>query len=72
MSYVYRPASVSFWPYVFRTITRARMRSLLTVVGVAVSMALFAFVRSMDEGMTRLQASINQSDMLIVFERNTF
>ena len=72
MSNNYRPASLSFWPYILKTITRSRVRSLLTIVGVAISMGLFAFVRSMDAGMERLDRSMKQDNTLIIFERNTF
>jgi putative ABC transport system permease protein len=57
--------------YVFATITRARIRTLLTVVGVTVGMALFGLVRAMDHGMRSLNAEVSQPDMLLVFERNT-
>ncbi len=57
--------------YISRTITRAPMRSSLTVLGVVVGMVLFGFVRSMDNGMQVLMDQVNQPDMLIVFDRNT-
>lgn len=57
--------------YIGRTITRARTRSLLTVLGVFVGMVLFGFVRSVDHGMNTLFAQASQPDTLIVFERNT-
>lgn len=58
--------------YVWKTVTRARMRSALTLFGVVVSMVLFGFVRGMDSGMTTLREKVNRADMLLVFERNTF
>ncbi|MBL8755115.1 MAG: hypothetical protein JNK15_17560, partial [Planctomycetes bacterium] len=41
---------LAFLPYVWRTTTRARMRSLLTLLGAGLAMALFAFVRAVDGG----------------------
>lgn len=66
------PLPTSFWPYVFKTTSRARIRSALTVLGLVVGMSLFGFVRSMDAGLTRLESSMRDNRALLVFERNTF
>lgn len=57
--------------YVRRTILRARTRSLLTVLGTALAMALFAFVRTLEAGVGTLAASAAQP-VLVVFETSRF
>jgi putative ABC transport system permease protein len=57
--------------YVRRTILRARTRSLLTLVGTALAMALFAFVNTLESGVRRLSESSNQP-VLVVFETSRF
>lgn len=57
--------------YVRRTILRARTRSLLTVLGTALAMALFAFVSTLEAGVRRLSESSNQP-VLVVFETSRF
>jgi len=61
----------AFFPYVFRTATRARMRSLLTVLGATMAMALFAFVRTVDDGVARLAKHADQP-VLVVFQDSRF
>jgi putative ABC transport system permease protein len=62
---------VQFLTYVRRTILRARTRSLLTVLGTALALALFAFVRSLETGVQDLSRSANQP-VLVVFETSRF
>jgi putative ABC transport system permease protein len=57
--------------YVRRTIVRARTRSLLTLGGTALAMALFAFVQSLEAGVRRLSETSNQP-VLVVFETSRF
>ena len=57
--------------YVRRTVTRARTRSLLTVVGAALAIALFAFVRMLEGGVDRMAEAADQP-MLVVFETSRF
>lgn len=57
--------------YVRRTILRARMRSLLTVLGTALAIALFAFVRMLEGGVDRMAEQANQP-VLVVFETSRF
>jgi len=62
---------LAFLPYVFRTARRARTRTLLTVLGAAVAMALFAFVRTVDFGVDELERRANQP-VLVVFQESRF
>ena len=61
----------AFLPYVFRTAARARMRSLLTLLGATMAMALFAFVRTVDDGVATLAERADQP-VLVVFQDSRF
>lgn len=61
----------AFFPYVFRTVRRARTRTILTVTGAAVAMALFAFVRTMDGAVAELRDRAAKP-LLVVFEQSRF
>jgi len=60
-----------FIPYVLRTAWRARTRTVLTVIGAAVAMGLFAFVRIVDQGVTDLDENASQP-VLVVFQDSRF
>ena len=62
---------LAFLPYALRTARRARMRSLLTLLGAALAMALFAFVRTVDDGVRDLQRRADQP-VLVVFQDSRF
>ena len=57
--------------YVRRTVLRARTRSLLTILGTALAMGLFAFVRTLEGGVNRLSESSNMP-VLVVFQTSRF
>jgi putative ABC transport system permease protein len=57
--------------YVRRTILRARTRSLLTVLGTALALGLFAFVRTLESGVERL-ARASSRPVLVVFQSSRF
>lgn len=61
----------SFVPYVLRTAFRARTRSLLTVLGGTIAMMLFAFVRTVDDGVQQLSERTAQP-VLVVFQDSRF
>jgi putative ABC transport system permease protein len=60
-----------FGPYVVKTVWRARMRSLLTVIGTALALAMFAFVRTLEGGVHALEASAS-TPTLVVFQQSRF
>lgn len=62
---------LAFFPYVVRTAFRARMRSLLTVLGGTLAMMLFAFVRTVDGGVQDLAERTSQP-VLVVFQDSRF
>jgi putative ABC transport system permease protein len=57
--------------YVRRTVLRARTRSLLTVLGTALALGLFAFVRSLEAGVERLDRAADVP-VLVVFQSSRF
>lgn len=57
--------------YVRRTVLRARLRSLLTVLGAAFAIALFSFVRMLEAGVDELAEAADQP-VLVVFETSRF
>ncbi len=64
----------SFWrlmTYVRRTIVRARLRSLLTVLGAALALGLFAFVFMLERGVNRMHEQADQP-VLVVFQSSRF
>lgn len=62
---------LAFLPYVVRTALRARTRSLLTVLGGTLAMTLFAFVRTVDDGVQQL-ADRSSQGVLVVFQDSRF
>lgn len=61
----------SFLPYVLRTARRARMRTALTVLGAALAMGLFAFVKTVERGVDDL-ARRSAQPTLVVFQESRF
>ena len=59
-----------FTPYLFKTLWRHRMRTLLTVSGSAVALFVFCFVLSVQQGLERLTKQDNS--VLVVFQANKF
>ncbi len=59
-----------FAPYLFKTLWRHRVRTLLTVSGSAVALFVFCFVLSVQQGLERLTQQDNS--VLVVFQANKF
>lgn len=62
---------LAFLPYLIRTTRRARTRSLLTLLGGTLGMMLFAFVRTVDDGVQGL-AQRSSRPVLVVFQDSRF
>ncbi|MFN9413105.1 MAG: ABC transporter permease, partial [Pirellula sp.] len=58
--------------YVFRTLTRHRARSLLTILGSSVAIFVFCIVGSVQEGLNQLTMGVDAERSLIVFQENRF
>ena len=52
--------------YVRRTVQRARLRSLLTILGTALAIALFTFVRMLEGGVDRMKEQANPDSSIEV------
>ena len=59
---------ISCVPYVFKQIARNRVRSLLTVLGIAIAMFLFTSVQAMNSGVT-LATTATANDTTLVVSR---
>lgn len=57
--------------YVRRTVLRARVRTTLTVLGTALAMGLFAFVRMVEAGVDHMDAAADKP-VLVVFQSSRF
>lgn len=60
---------MKFVSLILRNMLRSRSRTLLTVVGIAVSMFIFAALIGLDGGVRRMLEQSSGEDVLIVFER---
>ncbi len=59
------------WPYVLRTVLRAPTRSALTILGTALALALFAFVRTLEGSVEGIRAAADRP-VLVVFQQSRF
>ena len=59
-------------PTVWRQIVRARVRSSLTIAGIAVAMFLFTSVESMRDGVRRATEAASDDATLVVYRENRF
>lgn len=59
-------------PYVLKQITRNRVRSLLTIVGIAISMFLFTSVQAMNHGVTIATSETANDTTLVVYREDRF
>lgn len=59
-------------PYVFKQITRHRVRSLLTIAGIAIAMFLFTAVQAMNRGVTLATTATANDTTLVVYRKDRF
>jgi putative ABC transport system permease protein len=59
-------------PYVLKQITRNRVRSLLTILGIAIAMFLFTSVQAMNRGVTIATTATANDTTLIVYREDRF
>ncbi|MFG0306751.1 MAG: ABC transporter permease [Phycisphaerales bacterium JB040] len=59
-------------PYVLRQVTRHRIRSALTVAGIAIAMFLFTAVQAMNEGVTRATTATANDTTLVVYREDRY
>lgn len=63
---------LKYWPLVIKQITRHRVRSLLTVLGVAIAMYLFVAIQSMQQGVARATEATAADTTLVVYREDRF
>lgn len=59
-------------PYVLKQITRNRVRSLLTILGIAIAMFLFTSVQAMNRGVTIATSETANDTTLVVYREDRF
>jgi putative ABC transport system permease protein len=59
-------------PYVLKQVTRHRVRSLLTIVGIAIAMFLFTAVQAMNEGVTKATTATANDTTLVVYREDRY
>lgn len=60
------------FPYVLKQVTRHRVRSLLTVLGIAIAMFLFTSVQAMNEGVTEATTATANDTTLVVYREDRY
>lgn len=60
------------FPYVIKQITRNKVRSLLTVLGIAIAMFLFTSVQAMNRGVTVATTATANDTTLVVYREDRF
>lgn len=61
-----------FLPYILKQIARHRVRSLLTLLGIATAMFLFTSVRAMQRGVARATTASASDTTLVVYRKDRF
>ncbi len=61
-----------FPPYIFKQVTRHRVRTALTLLGVAIAMFLFTAVQAMQSGVTKATRASADDTMLVVYRKDRF
>ncbi|MEL7472309.1 MAG: ABC transporter permease [Planctomycetota bacterium] len=59
-------------PYALKQITRHRVRSLLTIVGIAIAMFLFTAVQAMNRGVTQATTATANDTTLVVYRADRY
>lgn len=59
-------------PYVFKQVVRNRVRSLLTIAGIAIAMFLFTSVQAMNQGVTLATTETANDTTLVVYRADRF
>lgn len=64
--------SVKFIPFVLKQLSRRRVRTLLTLLGVATSMFLFSAVQAMQSGVREATTATSKETTLVVYRQNRY
>lgn len=63
---------LKYWPLVLKQVVRHRVRSLLTIAGVAIAMYLFVAIQAMQEGVTEATQMNAADTTLVVYREDRF
>jgi putative ABC transport system permease protein len=63
---------LKFWPLVFKQVLRHRVRSLLTIGGVAIAMYLFVAIQAMQRGVAETTQASAADTTLVVYREDRF
>lgn len=61
-----------YWPLVFKQVVRHRVRSLLTIGGVAIAMYLFVAIQAMQQGVAEATRASAADTTLVVYREDRF
>ncbi|MEM9083432.1 MAG: ABC transporter permease, partial [Planctomycetota bacterium] len=64
--------SLTYIPYVLKQITRHRIRSALTIAGIAIAMFLFTTVQAMNRGVTEATTATANDTTLVVYREDRY
>jgi len=59
-----------FLPYIFRNVIRSPVRTVLTVLGVMVAVAIFCFLASIESSMNEEIDRVAQGSLLVLSEKD--
>lgn len=61
---------IKFWPYILRNVTRNKVRTGLTLLGVMVAVGIFCFLASIESSMHGSIDRAAQNTLLVVNEKD--
>ena len=64
--------SIKYWPLVIKQVVRHRVRSLLTILGVAIAMYLFVAIQAMQRGVAEATTATAADTTLVVYREDRF
>lgn len=63
---------LKYWPLVLKQVTRHRVRSMLTILGVAIAMYLFVAIQAMQQGVAQTTQASAADTTLVVYREDRF
>ncbi|MFK7790898.1 MAG: ABC transporter permease [Phycisphaeraceae bacterium] len=63
---------LKYWPLVLKQVARHRVRSMLTILGVAIAMYLFVAIQAMQEGVAKTTQATAADTTLVVYREDRF
>ena len=61
---------LKFWPYIFRSALRNKVRTVLTLLGMMVAVGLFCFLASIESSMHHAIDRVAQNSLLVLNEKD--